>query len=155
MPGLPHGWRMRNKDGEVAGPPPEADGVYDSQDEDSEDGFAEALDVRPDSEGWEDAEDDTEVLSIKCLLCDEKFPTAQAMSEHCAKTHDFDLVSVQRQHSMFSPSYLSFPGWTHGHDLTIPRARLLHNHQICQLHQIRSEGWQGATRRERCSFMER
>ncbi|KAK4627282.1 Ribosomal protein arginine N-methyltransferase rmt3 [Fulvia fulva] len=100
MPGLPHGWRMRNKDGEVAGPPPEADGVYDSQDEDSEDGFAEALDVRPDSEGWEDAEDDTEVLSIKCLLCDEKFPTAQAMSEHCAKTHDFDLVSVQRQHKL-------------------------------------------------------
>ena len=107
MPGLPHGWRMRNAEGEVVGPPPEADGVYDSQDEDSEDGFAEALDVRPDSEGWEDTEDDTEVLSIKCLLCDEKSPTAEAMAEHCTKTHDFDLVSVQRQHGMFISTQLS------------------------------------------------
>ncbi|EME46081.1 hypothetical protein DOTSEDRAFT_125718 [Dothistroma septosporum NZE10] len=91
---------MRNSEGEVVGPPPEAEGIYDSQGEDSEDGFAEVLDVRPDSDGWEDAEDDTEELSIKCLLCHDKFPTAQTMAEHCSKSHDFDLVSIQRQHKL-------------------------------------------------------
>lgn len=98
MPELPHGWRMRNSEGEVKGPPPESD---DSEsDVGSNDG--EPLDIRPDSPGWEDVEDDTESVNIQCLLCATTFPTAEAMLDHCNESHDFDFLGVQRQHSMLT-----------------------------------------------------
>lgn len=88
MPSLPHGWRIHNKEGDVSGPP--------VPDHDSEDGESEDLDIKPDSEGWEDLEDDTEALAIKCLLCSDYFPLADHMIDHCKTTHDFDFLKTRR-----------------------------------------------------------
>lgn len=102
MPGLPHGWRMRNSEGEILGPPIEDD-AFHSGDE-AENDLAEPLDIRPDSEGWNDIneDDDTEGLSIQCLLCDSSYPDANSMLGHCKATHDFDFLKIQKQHSTCS-----------------------------------------------------
>ena len=95
---------MRNSAGEIAGPPIEEDGQYFSGDESGDDDENRSvdingLDIKPDSEGWDDVEDDTEDVSIKCLLCSEAFPGAKVMIEHCKKTHEFDFVQIQTEHS--------------------------------------------------------
>ncbi|KXT05267.1 hypothetical protein AC578_8348 [Pseudocercospora eumusae] len=105
MPDLPHGWRMRNSAGEIAGPPIEEDGQYFSGDEYGDDDENRSvdingLDIKPDSEGWDDVEDDTEHVSIKCLLCTETFPGAKVMIEHCKKAHDFDFLHIQTEHNL-------------------------------------------------------
>lgn len=100
MPELPHGWRVRNSAGEVKGPPPVRDDSDSEVSEYGEDG--QPLDIRPDSPGWEDVEDDTEALNIKCLLCDANFPGAKAMLHHCTEAHSFDFLAVQRQYSMLA-----------------------------------------------------
>lgn len=64
---------------------------------DPADGF-DALDIREDSEGWNDAEDDAEEVEVTCLLCKDVKPSVVAMLEHCKSEHDFDLVAVQRRH---------------------------------------------------------
>lgn len=84
---------MRNSAGEVEGPPLEDD--Y------SESGSEEPFDIKPDSEGWNDVEDDSEPVVIQCLLSDEKFPSVRAMIEHCKDNLDFDFVKLQQQHSMY------------------------------------------------------
>lgn len=89
---------MRNSEGEKKGPPVEDD-IFHSGDEGSEPG-SDQLDIRPDSEGWDDVEDDTEELAVKDLLSDETFPSANAMIEHCKKSHGFDFLAVIRDHSM-------------------------------------------------------
>jgi len=66
-------------------------------DDDPADRF-DALDIREDSEGWNDAEDDAEELEVKCLLCEDVKPSVTAMVEHCKSEHDFDLVGVQKSH---------------------------------------------------------
>lgn len=96
MPELPHGWRMRNSAGEVEGPPPEDD--YYGSDSGSEEPF----DIKPDSEGWNDVEDDSEEVSVQCLLSEERFPSVESMIEHCKEKLDFDFVAIQKQHSTFS-----------------------------------------------------
>lgn len=106
MPDLPHGWRLRNRDGEIAGPPLEEDGAYfsgdDSADDENRSVGINGLDIKPDSEGWDDVEDDTEEVSIKCLLCEENFTGAKIMIEHCKNAHDFDFIQVQAKHSMLT-----------------------------------------------------
>ncbi|KAF2170254.1 hypothetical protein M409DRAFT_19857 [Zasmidium cellare ATCC 36951] len=99
MPELPHGWRVRNSNGEVKGPPPESD-HSDSEDGSEFSDNGEPLDIRPDSPGWEDLEDDTETLNIQCLFCATTFPSAKAMLDHCTESHDFDFLDVQRQHKL-------------------------------------------------------
>lgn len=105
MPELPHGWRVRNSNGEVKGPPPESD-HSDSEGGSEFSDNAEPLDIRPDSPGWEDVEDDTEMLNIQCLFCATTFPNANAMLDHCTESHDFDFLDVQRQHSMLTLSQI-------------------------------------------------
>jgi hypothetical protein len=97
MPELPHGWRMRNSAGEVVGPPLEDDD-YSGSDSGSEgpDGF----DIKPDSEGWNDVEDDSEPISIQCLFCDETFPDVKITMEHCKTIHEFDFVEIQKTKGM-------------------------------------------------------
>lgn len=97
MPELPHGWRMNNSAGEVEGPP--------AEDDYSDSGSEEPFDIKPDSEGWNDVEDDSEPVSIQCLLSDEMFPSAKSMIEHCKDKLDFDFVKIQKDHSMY-PCYL-------------------------------------------------
>lgn len=98
---------MRNAEGEKVGPPVEEDGNYQvSGDEESAsepDIELAGIDLKPDSEGWNDVEDDTEDVSIKCLFCEEVFGGAKAMNEHCGKTHEFDLAKVQVQHGVCLP----------------------------------------------------
>lgn len=93
LPTLPHGWRMRNSNADVSGPPiPDDDS--ETSDLDSE--------IKPDSEGWEDVEDDTETVTVQCLLCSEKFPTALATIDHCKEAHDFDFVKIRETHREYS-----------------------------------------------------
>lgn len=65
----------------------------------SSEGSADGLDVRPDSEGWEDEnpDEDVESVAVKCLLCEESFGGAKAMVEHCKGAHRFDFLAVQRE----------------------------------------------------------
>ncbi|KAI5367243.1 Putative Zinc finger protein [Septoria linicola] len=110
MPDLPHGWRMRNSQGEKVGPPVEEDGNYQFSGDDDDQSGSNAgsepdielagLDLKPDSEGWNDVEDDTEDVSIKCLFCEEVFGGAKGMNEHSTKVHEFDLAKVQGQHDL-------------------------------------------------------
>ncbi|KAK5125968.1 hypothetical protein LTR85_011323 [Meristemomyces frigidus] len=92
MQDLPAGWSVSNSTGSWTAP------AYKEEDDDElqgEDGL-EAEDLRPDSPGWEDMEDDTEELNLKCLLCDEKFNAVRAMVGHCKGTHDFDLDAIRK-----------------------------------------------------------
>jgi len=58
----------------------------------------DALDVREDSEGWNDAEDDSEEFEVKCLLCDNVSRSVVDMVKHSCSEHDFDLVAIQKRH---------------------------------------------------------
>lgn len=69
----------------------------DREDEDPADGF-NALDLREDSEGWNDIEDDAEDMSVKCLLCEDVLSSVRAMAAHCRFSHDFDLTAMIRKH---------------------------------------------------------
>lgn len=137
MPDLPHGWRMRNSEGEKVGPPVEEDGARFSGDE-SDEGDSDiddvgGLDIRPDSEGWNDVEDDVEDVSIKCLLCDATFPGAKPMVQHCKEKHHFDFVAVQSQHSKWRmPELLDHRSLR----LISGRSRFLHFNEAGQLHSI-------------------
>lgn len=58
----------------------------------------DALNVREDSEGWNDVEEDTEEFNVQCLFCKESSTSlAQALS-HMKADHEFDLVSFRARH---------------------------------------------------------
>lgn len=50
--------------------------------------------ARPDSEGWEDAEPDEEVVQVKDFFSDKTFPDATSMIKYCAAEHGFDFLKV-------------------------------------------------------------
>lgn len=54
------------------------------------------VDIREDSEGWEDLEPDVETVEVKDFFSDATFPSAAKMLEYCKATHGFDLVKTQR-----------------------------------------------------------
>jgi hypothetical protein len=117
---------MRNSEAEVSGPPvPEND---------SEGSDVSDIDIKPDSEGWEDLEEDTEEVTIQCLLCDEKFAKVQTMvNDHCKSTHNFNLLEIRQKLGMYIDSIsraIMFSFYQ--------RPRLLRHHQTSQLYQIRS-----------------
>lgn len=127
---------MRNSDGEVKGPPPESDYADSGSDVGSNDG--EPLDIRPDSPGWEDVEDDTESVNIQCLLCATTFTSAEAMLVHCTKSHDFDLLSVQRQHGTLAltSKLCLLVHFAPGKVANMSRIGLLWSHQAGELYSI-------------------
>ncbi|KAK3068676.1 hypothetical protein LTR53_013563 [Teratosphaeriaceae sp. CCFEE 6253] len=94
---LPAGWRVSNSSGSFSAPtaPPEDS---DSDEGENVPGLTEE-DLRPDSPGWEDVEEDVEKTSIKCLICDEKFDGVRKMVEH-AKGHDLDFDSIRKRHNL-------------------------------------------------------
>ncbi len=102
MTKLPPGWWIKNSEGSFAGPPPLPEDdppEYASEDGDHEKdqdtiGDENALDIRPDSPGWEDMEPDTENFSVQCLLCSQQFPSPATMLDHCKDKHTFDFVGV-------------------------------------------------------------
>jgi len=83
---------MRNSNADVSGPP--------IPDDDSENSDLDGSEIKPDSEGWEDLEDDTETVTVQCLLCNERFPTAVAMIDHCKEAHGFDFVKIRQSHNL-------------------------------------------------------
>lgn len=50
--------------------------------------------VRPDSEGWEDAEPDEEVVQVKDFFSDKTFPDAKSMIKYAATEHGFDFLKI-------------------------------------------------------------
>ncbi|KAK4543263.1 hypothetical protein LTR36_005813 [Oleoguttula mirabilis] len=96
MENLPAGWSVSNSTGSYSTPAHK----YDDDDGDDDglrgDEGLEAEDLRPDSPGWEDMENDTEELNLKCLLCDEKLHAVRAMVDHCKQTHSFDLDEIRK-----------------------------------------------------------
>lgn len=95
MENLPAGWTVSNASGSFAGPAhltPDEEMVLDDLD---------GLDVRPDSPGWEDMEDDTEAVSVQSLLTTDKFPSAAAMLDDCRAKYAFDLLEVRKRLGMF------------------------------------------------------
>jgi hypothetical protein len=88
---------MHNSTADVSGPP-----IPDAESEDGSD--VEDVDIKPDSEGWEDLEEDTEEVAIQCLLCEEKFAKVETMvNDHCKALHDFDLQEIRRKLSRSKP----------------------------------------------------
>ena len=67
-------------------------------DDDASDIEIDALNIKEDSEGWNDVEDDAEELEIKCLLCENASPSVTAMASHCQSEHDFDIISLRKRH---------------------------------------------------------
>ena len=53
--------------------------------------------LREDSEGWEDAEPDEEVLQIKDFFSEATFPDAPSMVRYSADTHGVDFMNIQKE----------------------------------------------------------
>lgn len=127
MENLPAGWSVSNSSGSWTAP------AYQNEDDDvlqGEDGL-EAEDLRPDSPGWEDMEDDTEEISLKCLLCDEKFNAVRVMVDHCKQSHSFDLDVIRKANSKWRSARTLYDR----HILTTEcRDRLLQHDEAGQLH---------------------
>lgn len=98
MQHLPAGWRVSNSSGDYSTP---SNRVDDGDDDLEGDEGLEAEDLRPDSPGWEDMEDDVEELSLKCLLCDRKLNAVRAMVDHCKQEHAFNLDELRKMHGVW------------------------------------------------------
>lgn len=61
----------------------------------SESGSSDSESIgRPDSEGWEDAEPDEEIVAVKDFFTDKTFPDAPSMIKYAATEHDFDFMKI-------------------------------------------------------------
>lgn len=104
---LPPGWRVSNSSGSWSAPIQQEH--YDIVNIAEDEGL-DPEDLRPDSPGWEDMEDDAEELSIKCLFCEERCSSFDLFDDHQIAVHQFDLRQTCRQNCMY-PSAQS-PCWT-------------------------------------------
>ncbi|KAK1064465.1 hypothetical protein LTR12_007080 [Friedmanniomyces endolithicus] len=93
---LPAGWRVINNTGTWSAPAAPPDSGSDSEDGNP----LTEEDLRPDSPGWEDVEEEVEVASIKCLICDEKLDGARKMVVHCMEIHSLDLDRIRKEHRL-------------------------------------------------------
>ncbi|KAK0946440.1 hypothetical protein LTR29_002202 [Friedmanniomyces endolithicus] len=93
---LPPGWRVINNTGTWTAPAAPPDGGSDSEDGNP----LTEEDLRPDSPGWEDVEEEVEVASIKCLICDERLDGARKLVVHCMKSHNLDLDRIRKEHQL-------------------------------------------------------
>lgn len=105
---LPPGWSVSNSSGSYSAPaaPIDGDSYYAEGDGDDEVGGVEGLteeDLRPDSPGWEDVEDDTESTSYQCLVCDDRETSVRALVKHAKDDHDLDLDSVRKENRTCRP----------------------------------------------------
>jgi hypothetical protein len=58
----------------------------------------DALNIREDSEGWNDVEEDNEEFNVQCLFCSESSTSLVQSLEHMKAQHEFDLVAVRTRH---------------------------------------------------------
>lgn len=63
-------------------------------DNQSDSSSSDILDRR-NEEGWEDVEDDTEILTVVSLFDDKTFSSAKEMLNHCKSNYDFDIWKVR------------------------------------------------------------
>ncbi|KAK5114138.1 hypothetical protein LTR62_002708 [Meristemomyces frigidus] len=108
---LPAGWSIRNSTGAWAAPShPDDDSDNDGDEGENvranfrgavgaEDGLTEE-DLRPDSPGWEDVEDDSEKDSYQCLLCEVTKSKVREVVEHGKDVHNFDFDKIRKDHSL-------------------------------------------------------
>lgn len=92
---MPVGWWYRNQTHTVVGP--QAAPEPESDESDNE---VNELDIEPDSDGWEDQEDDVEAVSIQCLLCPEIFPSILDWNAHSQRVHNFNLSDSIKAHHL-------------------------------------------------------
>ena len=97
--GLPPGWSVSNSTGSWSAPSALSREVDDEDAEIGAEAGLEPEDLRPDSPGWEDVEEEQEDFQLKSLLDDEIFTNVRAMVEHLKTTHDFDLDAIRKKHS--------------------------------------------------------
>ncbi|PSK53410.1 Ribosomal protein arginine N-methyltransferase rmt3 [Elsinoe australis] len=67
-----------------------------NEDDSQSDSSRSGVDIREDSEGWEDLEPDVETVEVTDFFSDATFPSAAKMLEYCKATHGFDFVKTQR-----------------------------------------------------------
>lgn len=77
---------------------PSAQQVRDDNDDNDMPERFDALNVREDSEGWNDVEEDTEEFSVQCLFCNESSTSLTQALDHMKTGHDFDLVAFRSRH---------------------------------------------------------
>lgn len=58
----------------------------------------DALNVREDSEGWNDVEEDAEEFNVQCLFCSEVATSLTQALDHMKAEHGFDLVAFRSKH---------------------------------------------------------
>lgn len=58
----------------------------------------DALNIREDSEGWNDVEEDNEEFNVQCLFCSELSTSLSQSLEHMKAQHEFDLVAFRTRH---------------------------------------------------------
>ena len=58
----------------------------------------DALNIREDSEGWNDVEEDNEEFNVQCLFCSELSTSLAQSLEHMKAQHEFDLVAFRTRH---------------------------------------------------------
>jgi len=58
----------------------------------------DALNIREDSEGWNDVEEDNEEFNVQCLFCSESSTSLSQSLEHMKAQHEFDLVAFRTRH---------------------------------------------------------
>ena len=58
----------------------------------------DALNVREDSEGWNDVEDDAEEFNVQCLFCNETATSLAQSLAHMKADHEFDLIAFRSRH---------------------------------------------------------
>lgn len=58
----------------------------------------DALNIREDSEGWNDVEEDNEEFNVQCLFCSESSTSLTQSLEHMKAQHEFDLVALRTRH---------------------------------------------------------
>lgn len=59
----------------------------------------DALNIKEDSEGWNDVEEDAEEFNVQCLFCDQSANSLAQALDHMKSEHaGFDLVSFRSRH---------------------------------------------------------
>ena len=58
----------------------------------------DALNIREDSEGWNDVEEDNEEFNVQCLFCSESSTALAKSLDHMKAEHQFDLIAFRTRH---------------------------------------------------------
>lgn len=69
------------------------DDLIDSEDDGNSSGEEEELDI---------------MAKSKCIFCADEFPSPQEVFRHCNDNHDFNIVSMVKQHNFDFYEYIKF-----------------------------------------------